>query len=29
VLAERGVVDSATLCQGALAAFRQTENEHG
>jgi hypothetical protein len=29
VLAERGVVDSTTLCQGALAAFRQTQNERG
>lgn len=29
VLAERGVVDSTILCQGALAAFRQTQNERG
>jgi hypothetical protein len=29
VLAERGVVDSTTLCRGALAAFRQTQNERG
>ena len=29
VLAERGVIDSTTLCRGALAAFRQTQNERG
>jgi hypothetical protein len=29
VLAERGVIDSMTLCRGALAAFRQTQNERG
>jgi hypothetical protein len=29
VLAERGVVDSTILCQGALAALRQTQNERG
>jgi hypothetical protein len=29
VLAERGVVDSTILCLGALAAFRQTQNERG
>lgn len=29
VLAERGVIDSMTLCRGALAAFRQTQIERG
>jgi hypothetical protein len=28
VLAERGVVDSAALCQAALAEFREIQNEH-
>jgi len=29
VLAERGVADSATLCQAALAAYRDAQNERG
>jgi hypothetical protein len=29
VLAERGIVDSMTLCRAALAAFRQTQIERG
>ena len=29
VLAERGVADSATLCQSALAAYRDAQNERG
>jgi len=29
VLAERGVVDSTTLCRAALPAFRDAQNERG
>jgi hypothetical protein len=29
VLAERGIADSATLCQAALAAYRDARNERG